>query len=168
MNTRHFKYAAVGSLILSIVVAAMLGRSLFRKDHVGVVAVHWTASATSAGGVLRFGYGTSPISASREGWSLSSEPVTNADVMLNQFGHQEDTFILTKGGTVQILQWWFPYWLAMLTAAIIPAAFVVARRVRNNRRATGTCLSCGYDLRATPKQCPECGTLTKSNRPGSE
>ena len=47
-------------------------------------------------------------------------------------------------------------------AAVLPVAWlagrVVAERVRRGReRRKGLCRHCGYDLRATPTRCPECG-----------
>ena len=52
----------------------------------------------------------------------------------------------------------FPHWLPLLGAAIVPALrFRKARRARLRPRS-GLCLRCGYDLRASPDRCPECGT----------
>jgi hypothetical protein len=49
-----------------------------------------------------------------------------------------------------------PYWpIAMLPVALI----LLARFVRSMFRHKGefVCPTCGYDLRATPDRCPECG-----------
>lgn len=51
-----------------------------------------------------------------------------------------------------------PSWALCALGAALPAGRVVAWR-RRMRRALrpGFCAACGYDLRATPNRCPECG-----------
>jgi hypothetical protein len=54
------------------------------------------------------------------------------------------------------------YWLLLLIAFPGPIAIILSQRrrtVRARRVAKGLCLGCGYDLRATPDRCPECGTV---------
>jgi hypothetical protein len=53
-----------------------------------------------------------------------------------------------------------PYWFIMLLTAILPGARLAGwrRRARRLRMRPGLCQHCGYDCRATPDRCPECGT----------
>jgi len=59
-----------------------------------------------------------------------------------------------------------PYWLIACVIAIVPCIRIEFwRRDRRNanREKRGNCRSCGYDLRATPDRCPECGTLVANS-----
>ncbi len=51
-----------------------------------------------------------------------------------------------------------PFWLLALLCAIWPALHWMPRQVRCRRAKAGLCPTCGYDVRATPDRCPECGT----------
>ena len=52
---------------------------------------------------------------------------------------------------------WLPHWSLALLFAILPALHLrAAIRLRRLNRI-GHCPRCGYDLRATPERCPECG-----------
>jgi hypothetical protein len=50
-----------------------------------------------------------------------------------------------------------PFWVLILTFAIPPALRIVNVARRRRRFGAGRCQACGYDLRATPERCPECG-----------
>jgi len=66
-----------------------------------------------------------------------------------------------QGDYVQV-----PWWLLFAPAAVSPCLALAAamrqrlrRRRRRGRSLLGLCPSCGYDLRATPGRCPECGSI---------
>ena len=41
---------------------------------------------------------------------------------------------------------------------LVVYAFRIAERSKPRHARRGRCPVCGYDVRATPRQCPECGT----------
>jgi hypothetical protein len=62
-----------------------------------------------------------------------------------------------------------PWWTIMLLAAIAPLWWecndIIWRRriLKEDRHLAQRCLACGYDMRATPAQCPECGEVSKES-----
>jgi hypothetical protein len=63
------------------------------------------------------------------------------------------------GGKHTVARYVFPLWWPVMVTGLMPTLFVFTRRHRNRRFGNSFCARCGYDLRATPDRCPECGTV---------
>lgn len=52
-----------------------------------------------------------------------------------------------------------PGWCAAIITLLMPLAWLLKRASLKTRDNAHLCRSCGYDLRATPDRCPECGAV---------
>ncbi|SRR5258706_2219021 len=59
-----------------------------------------------------------------------------------------------------------PCWMLATALGLIPALMAALRicRIWRTRLQPGLCANCGYDMRATPDRCPECGLAPAQSR----
>jgi hypothetical protein len=53
-----------------------------------------------------------------------------------------------------------PWWAIILITGVLPVTHFIGLAARKRPHRKGHCRNCGYDLRATPDRCPECGLAT--------
>ena len=94
--------------------------------------------------------------------SAESMPGTSAAVLGFGFVRCEAYALNKRGGPNirlgVITSYFVPLWFIVAATAVLPVwrlAPVVRARLTI---PPGHCRACGYDLRATPERCPECGT----------
>jgi hypothetical protein len=59
-----------------------------------------------------------------------------------------------------------PLWLLAGVAGAWPGVSTILWIRRRGKVAAGYCRRCGYDLRASPERCPECGEVVYQLKPG--
>jgi hypothetical protein len=96
-------------------------------------------------------------------WRFGSSPDRSMQTdLFTRFRFLEFTaYHQTYGGPAHTTEVWeagIPSWLpAPLFAAMPFGVWWFTGRKRLLRRRRGLCVNCGYDLRASPGRCPECG-----------
>jgi hypothetical protein len=57
-----------------------------------------------------------------------------------------------------------PLWCWCVIFLLLPTKKGLNRYYRGRVTEQGSCATCGYDLRATPNRCPECGSMPPQNK----
>jgi hypothetical protein len=184
VKQRIFNAMATASLALCAAMMVLLVRSYGRSDAI----THRTAAAScnlwTERGSLTLQRTSSPLTEwEAVGWGWSSTPTAPPSPAWPdpgvRIGMRVAGFELyvSDGGTVSLgannifgstpvlagtpprVRVAVPLWLGAVVFAL-PAIVVTVRRARcRRRRALHNCTNCGYDMRATPDRCPECGSV---------
>ena len=174
-----FALCSAASAVLLVAVLAVWARSYFRGDGViyqprienvlHLYEVRWARGRLSVDMLA-----AEPTATSRLFWysfvparagAATADPDEIQFLGVGLLRRRENVWRLPASPssytTVREVGLSFPCWQAAALSACLPATWLTRRRRRRINRLRlerGQCARCGYDLRASPSRCPECGT----------
>jgi hypothetical protein len=188
MRRRLFHLITVVSLMLCV---AMLGLCVRSAGHYDRVDYTWvsqppilrrTCILTSNTGQCSFNLVTFdlkqiPANPGRVGWELQSAVRSTSPMLMYPpyrdsfffakfaFSHRPWTATTLFGSPSSFTDWAvaFPVWAPVVLFGAMPAVRGVLWLRKRTATRSGHCRVCGYDLRATPGRCPECGAESSVN-----
>jgi hypothetical protein len=179
MRRRLFHFCAAVSLILLLLAPVMWLRSLRNVEYIQWTDARHFPGIASSGGRVIWSYQFFPngVGGNTLGWTIGSwegaywkAPDRNdlntwADSRNYLLGFEwspnagrpprNSKFpLLLSHPTTFVIG--VPYWFVCLALSLILFQWFRVQS-RRKRLAKNRCLNCGYDLRASPERCPECG-----------
>ena len=169
MRPRFSNIAVMTLPVVCIILAAMWIRSHWRADTIYYQATPHGFSISSNDGGVTFGR--------REynGLSLDDTVLHYYSARVSRFGYGIRRWafagfirgdVPSSMGEVPLAYtfrddyWTVPYWILFLATFVVSSISARARYrqwIARSRSRRGECTSCGYDMRASPSRCPECG-----------
>jgi hypothetical protein len=174
MRRKLFTTASVLSLALCLATVALWARSYWHLDVVDLFpsSQHWW-SFTSARGRIEIQqtgasapYWTTGSSTRFMSGELAQLWYSMGPFQWRAAGFGYGSKVVPSGsGTAKLTAhaYLVPHAFPAIVFAAVPTFWlrgVLRNRVRKARLAAGRCAACGYDLRASAGNCPECGALT--------
>jgi hypothetical protein len=150
---RLFNWFAAVSLVLCMASIILWVRSFSCVDQIISGTGPWRWLIKLGRGTLQIGQSRANPSAPPLRWTWERLAFSDHGIISSH----PRFFHYVQNGTGWAIS--IPLWFLILCWLILPSFFLNNRCRQRRRQRTGLCTSCGYDLRATPDRCPECGTI---------
>ena len=171
-----FNGLAALSVLLLVATLGLWIRSYYRADAIVLNRPTYSTSVSSECGIFCASYTPAYFGTNEYHWPIvlfrRCDPVNPKalfEIMGDSTYHRFQRLGFVYDGRNRLIvhghqfhytgyQIYFAHWFTAVLCAVYPAIFSWQRYRCHRRTMLGLCLSCGYDLRATPDRCPECGT----------
>jgi hypothetical protein len=169
------------SFVSLAICLTLIGLGIWSHSRTGGIAWNQSMRLDSlqiSGGELEYAchiaYTADAANAPPIGWEMGTVDSARDDLsgcLRTYGGHHIGSFYYCNAaqhwGTSSSACWYMffvPVWFACTLLAIAPSVRCVqwrGERKLRTRSSQGQCIRCGYDLRATPDRCPECGFVPR-------